>query len=153
MVDDLHTVKKYLRTEHKGEAEDKVADKAKDRVLTDLARSIRNNKGLPSGPCQLCFTKSERLAPVQIKISMPEAKRIIARVGGLRIQQVKNEEFYSDLSFGKAWVSVLCNPFVCQKCHLKIGKKHQRMMPKLVKWRQDDRALREKILANKFGIG
>jgi len=124
-TDSFRDIKQWIKKNHK--LDSTIPDKAKDRVLRGMAQGIRMNKSpLPSGPCHLCTTENERLAPIQLNLCQGCAKAIHKKVGGLKIINSAFEMHYCDKCFGKAFVKITSNPYVCKKCYIKIGALHKK---------------------------
>lgn len=120
--DSLHDIKSWLG---KQETEDPIPTKSKDRVLRDVAMGIRKNKDLPKGACNLCMTETERLAPVLITICSNCARKIIKHGHNTRVLKREFGDYYCDKCLGRTFTKIQINPLVCQKCSLKIGKRHE----------------------------
>lgn len=127
-MDDLHTVVKYLKKEHK--PEEPLPSKSQDRVLTDMARVIRRTKAPGGGRCQTCGCQDDRLLPVTLKVCPQCVETFRNKCGFVRIQKKDYlSGQYCDWSFGKTFTIYTINPYICRKCMIKLGRKHQTQMP------------------------
>ena len=121
--DSIHEVKKHLRKYHR--PNEPIPEKSKDRVLTLIARSIRNNLGLPKGRCDTCGNQSDRLVPVQSKVCRGCFNIFNKKSGYNKI--LKNElldNFHCDWCLGRTFTPISVNPFVCLNCTTKVGNRH-----------------------------
>lgn len=139
--DDLNVVKRYLRKHHKN-YEDTIPFKSADRVLTEMARSIRRTAPLPRGPCQLCMYQSEKLIPIQLKICTGCCISFLKKTGNVRLQKREYVDFYCDWCFGRGFTAYLINPWIDKKCLDKLGRKHRFDMGSLKNRIAADRAMR-----------
>lgn len=123
IVDDLARVKKWLKTNAK--PDDPVPSKSQDRVLTSIAKGIRNNPGLPSGPCNLCSREMERLAPVILKVCPNCARKFNYHGGNIPVIKKEFVDCNCDFCLGRTFTAITINPHVCLYCSNKLGRKHK----------------------------
>jgi len=137
-LDSLKKIKKYVEKNHKS-YEDPIPSKSKERVLTDMAKSIRqshfHSKHPGKGNCHLCGGYSEFLPPVVMKVCPNCARRFVRKGGNLKVVNVTPESFHCDNCYGFSLTAYTINARVCKKCANKIRKFHTYKLPKLRKKR------------------
>ena len=143
MVDDLFQVGKYIRKYHK--PEDPIPDKSKSRVLRMMAHSIRRNPKMPDkSPCHICYYIRGTILPIHIKVCQGCFNKIMKKVGKVRVLKKEFADYHCDMCLGRTFTVYSINPWVCQKCSLKIGDKHRRELPK-IKLIRAENTLRRKM--------
>ena len=121
-MEDLHKIKEWLR---KRETEDPIPTKSKDRVFTNLARSIRRTKPLRGGRCQLCGGYTERLIPVVMKVCKNCCRSFLKKGDGLTVLKTEFQDYYCDNCLGRTWTPITINPRVCERCSRRIYRRHR----------------------------
>ncbi len=130
-MDSIHEIKKYLKRFHKpddtmNELEERKLEKSSDRVLTTLARNIRRNPKPPSGRCHGCSREADRILPMSLRVCRNCAVRFARMVDKPRFMRTDClAGFNCDCCLGKTFVYYVINPYLCQKCTLKIGRRHR----------------------------
>jgi len=122
--DDLRKIKEFVRKREVDEGQE-IPSKAKDRVHTSMARSIRQVNPLQAGSCQLCMNYTEKLMPVNLRICKRCLEKFITKVGSQRVLRIQPGTYYCDTCGERVFKTATINPDVCYKCMQRIGK-HQR---------------------------
>jgi hypothetical protein len=122
MSDDLMKIKDWIK---KQETDEPIPIKSKDRVYTDLARSIKHTAPLPKGTCHLCGKDEDRLVPLIMKVCPACALKFMKKGGPMRIFRKEIVEYACDYCMGKTFVVYTLNPNICEKCSNLIGKRHK----------------------------
>lgn len=107
------------------ESDDPLDSKSRGRVLRQMAESVKENKPLRDGRCNLCGRESERLLPIPMTVGQ-QALDLFHRYGGaLEIKKTYFGPAYCDYSLIKNLKTFLVNPRICQLCSKKIGSVHR----------------------------
>ncbi len=122
VVDDLFTVKRFVSRYLK--PDEKVPDKSKHRVITELAKNIRRTEPLPRGACQFCETVADKLVPMPMNVCSGCVKKFIKKSDNLRFLKFEFGDFYCDWCLGRGFKKFSINPWLDKKCMDKLGSKH-----------------------------
>lgn len=125
MTATVSEIQDYLEKNHQGELDDKIKDKSKDRVYRQQAQSIKKNKALPHGQCNICSRPEEKLVPITMRICATCAGKLMKRGGGLKVLQKIPGDYCCDNCFARCFITLYVNPQICQYCANKIGRFHK----------------------------
>ncbi len=126
----ISEIQDYLMKHHKGE--DKIPDKSKNRVYRSLAASVKENKPLSKGRCNLCGIETDRRLPIPMKLCPACVNKFMQRGGGLEVVSKNFEEHICDFCMVRTFIVFQANPRVCQRCSKIIGNKYKKQKDELI---------------------
>lgn len=121
-MDNISEIQGWLA---KREIEEKIPDKAKDRVLRGMAENVKNTKALRSGPCGFCSKEDEKLLPVNMKVCRNCYEALNSKGKFLKLVKSVFEKLSCELCFGKAFRAFTISAGICRSCAFRIGQNYR----------------------------